>query len=90
MSSFLLGKGFTQKVKTVYSPVTQIRNVTSAALFAGRKEMLVEVPMFLNLLRLFWRTSVKLLRKNAQLSSVSCRSLASWVRRHSFENLNEA
>ena len=35
MSSFLLGKGFTQKVKTVYSPVTQIRNVTSAALFAG-------------------------------------------------------
>ena len=35
MSSFLLGKGFSQKVKTVYSPITQIRNVTSAALFAG-------------------------------------------------------
>ena len=35
MSSFLLGKGFTQKVKTVYSPITQIRNVTSAALFAA-------------------------------------------------------
>jgi hypothetical protein len=35
MSAFLLGKGFTQKVKTVYSPITQIRNVTSAALFAA-------------------------------------------------------
>jgi len=35
MSTFLLGKGFSQKVKTVYSPITQIRNVTSAALFAG-------------------------------------------------------
>ena len=32
---FLLGKGFAQKVKTVYSPITQIRNVTSAALFAA-------------------------------------------------------
>ena len=35
MTSFLLGKGFSQKVKTVYSPITQIRNVTSAALFAA-------------------------------------------------------
>ena len=34
LATFLLGKGFTQKVKTVYSPITQIRNVTSAALFA--------------------------------------------------------
>ncbi len=34
-STFLLGKGFSQKVKTVYSPVTQIRNITSAALFAA-------------------------------------------------------
>lgn len=33
-SAFMLGKGFSQKVKTVYSPITQIRNVTSAALFA--------------------------------------------------------
>ena len=31
----LTGKGFAQKVATVYSPVTQIRNVTSAALFAA-------------------------------------------------------
>ena len=30
-----MGKGFAQKVKTVYSPITQIRNVTSAALFAA-------------------------------------------------------
>ena len=33
-SGFLRGKGFAQKVKTVYSPITQVRNVTSAALFA--------------------------------------------------------
>jgi len=31
----LTGKGFAQKVATVYSPITQIRNVTSAALFAA-------------------------------------------------------
>ena len=30
-----MGKGFTQKVKTVYSLTTQLRNVTSAALFAA-------------------------------------------------------
>ncbi len=34
-SSFMLGKGFSQKVKTVYSPITQLRNVTSAAMFAA-------------------------------------------------------
>ena len=31
----LTGKGFAQKAATVYSPITQIRNVTSAALFAA-------------------------------------------------------
>ena len=35
LNAMLLGKGFTQKVKTVYSLTTQIRNVTSAALFAA-------------------------------------------------------
>ena len=35
VNAMLLGKGFTQKVKTVYSLTTQIRNVTSAALFAA-------------------------------------------------------
>ena len=34
-SSFLRAKGFAQKVKTVYSPVTQVRNVISASLFAA-------------------------------------------------------
>jgi hypothetical protein len=33
-SGFLRAKGFTQYGKTVLSPITQIRNVTSAALFA--------------------------------------------------------
>ena len=33
-STFLRAKGFTQYGKTVLSPITQIRNVTSAALFA--------------------------------------------------------
>jgi len=31
----MLGKGFAQKAATVFSPITQIRNVTSAALFAA-------------------------------------------------------
>jgi len=35
IAPFLVGKGFTQKVKTVYSLTTQLRNVTSAALFAA-------------------------------------------------------
>ena len=34
-STFMLGKGFAQKAATVFSPVTQVRNVTSAALFAA-------------------------------------------------------
>lgn len=34
-SGFMLGKGFAQKAATVFSPVTQVRNVTSAALFAA-------------------------------------------------------
>ena len=34
-STFMLGKGFAQKAATVFSPITQIRNVTSAALFAA-------------------------------------------------------
>lgn len=32
---FMLGKGFAQKAATVFSPVTQVRNVTSASLFAA-------------------------------------------------------
>ncbi len=34
-STYMLGKGWAQKAATVFSPVTQIRNVTSAALFAA-------------------------------------------------------
>ena len=33
-STFLLSKGMIQKFKTVYSPITQVRNATSASLFA--------------------------------------------------------
>ena len=33
-ASFLGSKGMVQKFKTVYSPITQVRNATSAALFA--------------------------------------------------------
>jgi|11_taG_2_1085331.scaffolds.fasta_scaffold00086_8 hypothetical protein len=34
-STYMLGKGWAQKAATVFSPVTQIRNVSSAALFAA-------------------------------------------------------
>jgi len=33
-STFLAGKGLVQQAKTIYSPITQIRNATSASLFA--------------------------------------------------------
>ena len=34
-STFLRGKGFVQYGKTVLSPITQIRNVSTASLFAA-------------------------------------------------------